>query len=107
MLANTGGPRSSRWTLLARVITLSLPYGAQSTTTTREQEKDAFGAKTDRHESRQRIKSGVRRRDIVIAGMMPGDIASGEAPVHSDADRNQAYQWEATRDWKDLKRQEP
>src|ERR1700709_1053619 len=83
MLANTGGPRSSRRILLARVITSSLLYGAQIWADALHLQENKKKMQSVQRLTAIRVSSAFRTVSSdaanVIAGMMPVDIAAGEA----------------------------
>src|ERR1700709_225241 len=83
MLANTGGPRSSRRMLLARVITSSLLYGAQIWADALHLQVNKKKMQSVQRLTAIRVSSAFRTVSSdaanVIAGMMPVDIAAGEA----------------------------
>ena len=83
MLANTGGPRSSRRMLLARVITSSLLYGAQIWADALHLQENKKKMQSVQRLTAIRVSSAFRTVSSdaanVIAGMMPVDIAAGEA----------------------------
>lgn len=83
MLANTGGPRSSRRMLLARVITSSMLYGAQIWADALQLQENRRKMQSVQRRTAMRVASAFRTVSgdaaNVIAGMIPADIAAGEA----------------------------
>ena len=83
MLANTGGPRSSRRMLLARVITSSLLYGAQIWADALKLQENKRKMQSVQRLTAMRVISAFRTVSgdaaNVIAGMLPVNIAAGEA----------------------------
>ena len=82
MMANTGGPRSSRRLLLARVITSMLLYGAQIWAEALKQKGNMRKMQSVHRLTAIRVTSAFRTVSgdavSVIAGMTPMDIAADE-----------------------------
>lgn len=82
MMANTGGPRSSRRLLLARVITSMLLYGAQIWAEALQTKENMRKMQSVLRLTAIRVTSAFRTVSsdavCVIAGMTPIDIAAGE-----------------------------
>ena len=99
MLANTGGPRSSRRLLLARVITSTLLYGAQIWAEALKLQHNRRTMQSVHRLTAIRVTSAYRTVSsdavCVIAGMKPIDVAADEAKRMFEAKRNGATTREA------------
>ena len=92
MLCNTGGPRSSRRLLLARVVSSTLLYGAQIWANALELQENKRRMQSVYRLTALRVISAFRTvsydATCVIAGMMPVDIVTDEAKRLFEAKQN-------------------
>lgn len=95
MLANSGGPRSSRRMLLARVITSTMLYGAQIWADALELQENRRKMQSVHRLTAMRVASAFRTVSsdaiCVIAGMTPIDIAADEAKRLFIAKRSETF----------------